>query len=129
MTAALTVVVQYINHHGGHAHFKKAKPASHPRDLGMLGVIIHVGCDALNNIGVIIAAVVIKYVPGERTKYADPAVSLFISLMIIASAYPLIKRSGAILLQSTPDDLDVKAIRADLEAVRNTLPTSQALDN
>ena len=92
----------------------------------MLGVIIHVACDALNNIGVIIAAAVIKYVPEEGTKYADPAVSLFISLMIIASAYPLIKRSGAILLQSTPDDLDVKAIRADLEAARHTLATSQA---
>lgn len=85
----------------------------------MLGVIIHVACDALNNIGVIIAAVVIKYTHGKGTAYADPAVSLFISIMIVASACPLIKRSGAILLQSSPDGLDVKAIQSDLEAVRN----------
>lgn len=85
----------------------------------MLGVVIHVACDALNNIGVIIAAVVIKYTNGKGATYADPTVSLFISLMIVASAYPLNKRSGAILLQGSPDGLDVKAIRADLEAVGN----------
>jgi zinc transporter 1 len=123
------LLAQYLNHHSEHVHFKKAETIPHHRDLGMLGVVIHVACDALNNIGVIIAAIVVKYTDSKGKTYADPAVSLFISLMIVASAYPLIKKSGAILLQSSPDGLDVKAIRADLEAVRNTPSSGHATEN
>ncbi len=55
----------------------------------MMGVIIHLIGDAINNIGVIIAAAVIwKATYGGRF-YADPAVSMGISFMILLSALPL----------------------------------------
>ena len=110
--------LQYRQLHGEHAHFKENDAASLSKDLGMLGVLIHIACDALNNVGVIVAAVIMLRTSGKSRFYADPAVSLGISLMIVGSAYPLIKRSGAILLQASPARLDVKAIQADLEAVR-----------
>ncbi|ESU16384.1 hypothetical protein SNK03_009575 [Fusarium graminearum] len=87
------------------------------RDLGMLGVFIHVLGDAINNIGVIIAAVIIWKVKGQGRYYADPAVGVFISLMILASAVPLVKNSGAILLQTAPRGINLDDIKHDIEKV------------
>jgi zinc transporter 1 len=59
------------------------------RDLGILGVIVHIVGDALNNVGVVIAALVIWLAKPDSRFSADPGVSLAITLMIIASSFPL----------------------------------------
>jgi zinc transporter 1 len=83
----------------------------------MLGVFIHVLGDAINNIGVIIAAVIIWKVEGEGRYYADPTVGVFISIMILLSAIPLVKNSGAILLQTTPTGINFDDVKHDIEKV------------
>ncbi|TKW50894.1 Zinc homeostasis factor 1 [Colletotrichum tanaceti] len=87
------------------------------RDLGMLGVMIHVIGDAINNVGIIVAAVVIWKGEGNGRFYADPGVSLFIALSIMGSAWPLCKRAGHILLESMPPDLSLDDIRAEITKV------------
>lgn len=89
------------------------------RDLGMLGVLVHVIGDAINNIGVIIAAVIIWQTSYENRFYADPAASMFIALMIFVSAIPLTKHSGTILLQSAPRGVELDNVKHDLERVRD----------
>ena len=100
--------------HTDHRHTltQRKKPG---RDLGMMGVLIHVIGDAINNIGVIIAAVIIWQTTSEKRFYADPAVSLFIAIMILLSAGPLVKNSGQILLQSAPSGLVMDDLRHDIE--------------
>jgi len=58
-------------------------------DLGVMGVLIHVIGDAINNVGVIIAALVIWLAKYDGRFYADPGVSVGIALLILASAIPL----------------------------------------
>lgn len=87
------------------------------RDLGMLGVLIHVIGDAINNIGVMIAAVVIWKTEGYGRYYIDPAVSVFIGIMILLSALPLTKKSGAILLQVAPQGIGFDHVKEDMESV------------
>ncbi|EGY20878.1 cobalt uptake protein COT1 [Verticillium dahliae VdLs.17] len=70
-------------------------------DMGLNGLILHVIGDALGNIGM----------------YADPAVSLFITLIILKSALPLTFATSKILLQATPDHIDLQDIREDIEAL------------
>ncbi|KAH7410053.1 cation efflux protein [Phaeosphaeria sp. MPI-PUGE-AT-0046c] len=102
--------------HTAHLHLV-AKPAKHRMDLGMLAVLIHVLGDAINNIGVIIAAVIIWFVKSEKRFYADPAVSTWIAIMILITAIPLTKRSGKILLQSAPLGVNIAHIKHDLESI------------
>lgn len=83
----------------------------------MLGVMIHVIGDAINNVGVIVAAVVIWKGEGNGRFYADPGVSLFIALTIMGSAWPLCKRAGHILLESAPPDLSLDDVRAEITKV------------
>ena len=83
----------------------------------MLAVLIHVIGDAINNIGVIISAVIIWQVQDDRKYYADPAIGVFIALMIIATSVPLTKRTGGILLQIAPGEIDVDHVKHDIEKV------------
>jgi zinc transporter 1 len=102
--------------HTAHMHII-AQPKKNGMDLGILGVLIHVIGDAINNIGVIISAAIIWFVHSESRFYADPAVSMWIAIMILLSAIPLTKRSGKILLQSAPLGVKLEDIKHDLESI------------
>ncbi|PWI67234.1 hypothetical protein PCL_04396 [Purpureocillium lilacinum] len=107
---------QATTSHHEHKH-NIAKPSRSGRDLGMLGVLIHVVGDAINNIGVIISAVVIWKAEGEGRYYIDPAISVFIAIMIFLTAIPLTKRSGSILLQIAPGGIDLEDVKYDIESI------------
>lgn len=95
------------HNHGSHDH----------SDMGMDAMILHVIGDALGNIGVIISGLVIWLTKWHGRFYADPVVSLFITLIILRSAIPLTIKSAKILLQATPDHIEVDIIKNDVEAL------------
>lgn len=102
--------------HAEHRH-NIARLKAPGRDLGMMGVLVHVIGDALNNLGVIIAALVIWLTQYPSRYYADPGVSMGIACMILISALPLVKNSGTILLQSAPRGVNVADVKHDLEKI------------
>ncbi|KAI3397775.1 hypothetical protein diail_10428 [Diaporthe ilicicola] len=105
-----------VRTHAEHRH-NVAQTKKPGRDLGMLGVLVHVIGDAINNIGVIIAAVIIWQTHSEARFYADPAASMFIAIMIFISSIPLTKNSGAILLESAPRGVEIDDVKHDLEQI------------
>ncbi|CEJ55343.1 hypothetical protein PMG11_01607 [Penicillium brasilianum] len=86
-------------------------------DLGMAGVLLHVLCDAANNLGVIAAALVIWLAKYDGRYYADPGVSMGIAIMIIISSIPLVRTTGLILLESAPNGVNLDDVEHDLEKV------------
>ena len=73
-----------------HEHRHQANPRKTAGyDLGMLGVLLHVIGDAINNVGVIISALVIWLAHYDGKYYADPGVSMGIAVMILISSIPL----------------------------------------
>lgn len=68
---------------------KPSNDGKEPRDLASLAVMLHVIMDAINNIGVIIAALVIWRTKYGGRFYADPGVSMGISIMLIFSSFPI----------------------------------------
>ncbi|CAJ2514077.1 Uu.00g021960.m01.CDS01 [Anthostomella pinea] len=105
-----------ISAHAEHRH-TIAKLQNPGRDLGIMGVFVHVVGDALNNLGVIIAALVIWLTSYEGRFYADPGVSMGIAIMILLSSLPLVRNSGKILMQSAPRGVDLDDVKHDLEKI------------
>ncbi|KAL2130960.1 hypothetical protein VTI74DRAFT_5723 [Chaetomium olivicolor] len=105
------------DYHAEHRHVLQQLTKSPGRDLGMMGALLHVLGDALNNAGVIVAAVVIWFSSSPGRFYADPAVGMAISLMILFSALPLVKHSGEILLQSAPRGVVLSDIKHDIAKI------------
>lgn len=102
--------------HYDHKH-AAVTPSKPERDLGLLGVLIHVVGDAINNVGVIVAALIIWKTDSPARYYADPSIGIFIAIMIILTAVPLTKSSGSILLQVAPSGIDAEDIKHDIEMI------------
>lgn len=92
-------------HKGGHSH----------GDLNMRGVFLHVMGDALGNIGVIGSALIIWLSSWPGRYYADPIISLIITVIILGSAIPLCQAASRILLQAVPAGISVDDIKEDIQ--------------
>ncbi len=86
----------------------------HHDDLNVRGAYLHILGDVLGSVGAIGAAVVI-YTTGWLA--ADPLISALISLLILRSAWRLVRESGAILLDRVPEDVSVAEVERRLVAV------------
>ena len=81
-------------------------------DLNTAGARLHVIGDLLGSLGAVGAALVVRYF---GWLWADPAISVFVSLLILFSAWRLLKRSAHILLEGVPEGVEVDAIVGTLE--------------
>ncbi|KAF9067654.1 putative CDF zinc transporter [Rhodocollybia butyracea] len=107
--------------HAGHHHVRAKPSTQHSHNFGLLAVLIHLCGDAVNNIGVIIAALLIWKLDSPKRFYADPAASMLISFIIFGSAIPLTTRTGRILLEAAPINLDLQKLTEDLNGHSNVL--------
>jgi cobalt-zinc-cadmium efflux system protein len=82
------------------------------KDLNVQGAILHVVGDMLGSVAAMVAAVVILWTGWTPI---DPLLSVLVALIILRSAWFLVRESGHILLEGAPDHLDIDQIRSDLE--------------
>src|SRR6185437_7461326 len=80
-------------------------------DLNTAGARLHVFGDLLGSIATVLAALLVRYLVWQ---WADPALSLLVSLLILRGAFVLLKRSSHILLEGVPEGLAPDEIRAAL---------------
>ena len=82
--------------------------------LNVRGAYLHVLGDLLGSIGAILAGAVIL-VTGWYP--ADPLISVLIALLILSSAWRLVREATDVLLEAAPAHIDVGDVRALLEAI------------
>jgi zinc transporter 1 len=80
--------------------------------MNMRAIVLHVLGDALGNVGVIGAGLVMWLSRWPGRFYLDPAVSLALSALICVSALPLVRGAAAVLLQAAPPGLVLADVRA-----------------
>lgn len=73
-------------------------------NLNIRGAALHVAGDLLGSVAAIVAAVVIIYTGWTMI---DPILSIAVAMLILRSAWSLVKRSAHVLLEGAPDWLDV----------------------
>jgi cobalt-zinc-cadmium efflux system protein len=83
-------------------------------DLNLSGALAHVVGDMLGSIGAIVAALVIR---ATGWTPIDPLLSVLVAILILRSGWDIIRRSGHILLEGTPEDLDSAAVKASIEGI------------
>lgn len=83
------------------------------KNLNLQGAAVHVLGDLLGSVATIAAAAVIL---GTGWTPIDPLLSLLVALLVLRSAWFIVRRSAHILLEGAPDWLDVEALRRDLTA-------------
>lgn len=79
------------------------------RDLNLRASFVHLAGDALGSLGVIVAGAVIL---ATGWSYADPAFSVVLGVLILASSWGVLRDSVLVLLEAAPRGLDVEAVGA-----------------
>lgn len=74
-------------------------------NLNISGAALHVAGDLLGSIAAIVAALVIIYTGWTMI---DPILSVAVAMLILKSAWALVRRSGHVLLEGAPEWLDVE---------------------
>ena len=82
--------------------------------LNVEGAYLEVLADTVGSVGVIIAAVLLEVFGWA---WIDPVIGAGIGLWILPRTWRLGRRAVRILLQAAPDDIDLDALCADLEAI------------
>jgi len=80
-------------------------------NLNIRGAAIHVAGDLLGSVAAIVAAVVIIYTGWMPI---DPILSVAVALLILKSAWSLLKHSAHVLLEGAPDWLDTDSMQSKL---------------
>jgi cobalt-zinc-cadmium efflux system protein len=88
-------------------------------NLNMQGATLHVLGDLLGSIAAIVAGLVIV---ATGWMPIDPLLSLLVALLILRSAWLLLRRSAHILLEGAPDWLEIDDLR---KAVTAAMPAIQ----
>ena len=83
-------------------------------DLNIRSAFLHLMGDVLSTVGAVIAGVIIRYTDWN---WLDPLVSVLIGLLILWSAWSIVREAIDILMESTPTDIDVKAMVQDITSV------------
>jgi cobalt-zinc-cadmium efflux system protein len=82
-------------------------------NLNIRGAALHVLGDLLGSVAAIVAGAVI-YTTGWTP--IDPLLSVLVALLILRSAWLLVRKSAHILLEGTPDWLDIDELKTELVA-------------
>ncbi|RXM37308.1 Zinc transporter 10 [Acipenser ruthenus] len=94
----------------------KTRQTSQAAALNIRGVLLHVMGDALGSVVVVVAASLFYAMPLPPDApcnwqcYVDPSLTIIMVIIILSSAFPLFKETGAILLQMVPRGLQVDHI-------------------
>ncbi len=109
IVAALGLGVNLISLRVLHGH--------HHNDINVRGAYLHIVGDVLGSVGAVAAALVIHFTGWLP---ADAIISVFISLLVLRSAWRLVKDSGQILLDRVPTHVpvdDVETLLLDAPGV------------
>ena len=88
--------------------------AASGESLNVEGAFWHVMADLLGSVGVIISAILVL---AFEWYVADPIISIVIGLLILWSSWSLFMRLFRVLLEGTPDNVDIYRLCSDLEDV------------
>ena len=83
-------------------------------NLNVRGAFLHMLGDLLTSVVVVINGIVIMYKPWY---WLDPALSLFIALFIAKNCWTIVKEAVSILMNATPNGLDIYRIKNFLERI------------
>ena len=83
------------------------------RSVNMRGAYLHMAVDAAGSVAAIVAAIAVI---GFGADWVDPAVSLLVAVLVVWSAWSLLRDTTNVMLEGAPGDIDPAEVDAALTA-------------
>lgn len=82
--------------------------------LNIKSAYLHLATDALSSFAIIIGGIFIHYF---KFYWIDPVLTIIIGLYILRETYSIMKRTLNILMEATPEDINITEIKTDIEKI------------
>jgi cobalt-zinc-cadmium efflux system protein len=86
----------------------------HGHSLNARGAYLHVLGDLLGSVGTVAAAIIVRWTGWLA---ADPLASIVVTLLVVRSAWRLVRESVDVLLEATPAHISLGRVREGLQAI------------
>ena len=83
-------------------------------DLNLRSAFLHLMGDVISTVGAVIAGIIIRF---TGWNWLDALVSVLIGFLILWNAWSILRESLEILMESSPADVDMEALRHDMLGV------------
>ena len=110
------------NHENKHNHEEKNENnGEHKKNenVNLRAALIHVIGDALQNVGVIIAGVIIFFYP--NLSIADPICTYIFSIIVGFTTIRILKDCISVLMEGSPFDFDINQLESDLKGINGVV--------
>lgn len=87
-------------------------------DLNVKGAFLHMAADTLVSVGVVVAAVIVKF---THWFWLDPVISLVIAVIIFIGTWGLLRDAGNLSLDAVPKAVDYDEVKKFIEATPGVL--------
>src|SRR5207247_9777016 len=86
----------------------------HDKSLNQRAAYLHVLSDLLGSVGALLAGVIVL---AFHWTVADPLISVFIGVLVLGSAWRLVKESSDVLLEATPAHIALSDVHERIASV------------
>mmetsp|Transcript_8748 Transcript_8748/g.13135 ORF Transcript_8748/g.13135 Transcript_8748/m.13135 type:complete len:503 (-) Transcript_8748:54-1562(-) len=117
----------YAHNHTHHLHDNSHEGCSHTHtceggSINLWAVLIHSAVDAFSSTVICITALAIKMLGNpnalDLTDYLDPLICILLSIFSIVSILPVCMESINILMESSPEEMEMGQVRESLLAIK-----------
>lgn len=84
-------------------------------DINIKGAYLHLAADALVSLGVVVGGILITY---TGMNWIDPAISLVIMVVVVASTWKILTESLRLTLDAVPENVQLEKITEMIKAVK-----------
>jgi len=92
---------------------------NHNHSENIEAIYLHLFGDLLGSVGVLVSAYFVKFSSWNYRIYIDPMISIFIVGFLATHALRILKKTGIILLESTPTSIDISMLQQQVLSIES----------
>ena len=86
--------------------------------MNIRAAIVHILGDMVQSIGVITAALILKFKPDPEWQKADPICTFLFSILVLMTTVPIFFDCVRIVMEATPGDIEVQDLYNDIQKLK-----------
>ncbi|CAG5117523.1 unnamed protein product [Candidula unifasciata] len=87
------------------------------KNINVRAAFIHVVGDIIQSLGVLIAALIIKFTNDEKYRLADPICTFLFSILVLITTVTVLRDALLVVMEGVPRDLSIESLKKELSAL------------
>lgn len=113
---------EHEHHHEHHDHDNHNSPKRiDSESMATHGMLLHIMGDLLGSVAALAAGAIMYFWDSEYAVYADPVCTVIIVFLITQTVRPLLRDSIRILMQTTPDSVNITTLKEAVASCENVV--------